>query len=209
MIPAVSEAETIINVSYRCLIVEDDTYLVMGLRAQLKELGHRVVADAANPADARREFRRQEPDLVLMDIRLAGGDGIELSRELIADRPCPVVIVSAYSEKELIGRAAAAGVYGYLIKPVTTPALSAQIEVAVNRFREQMRLVDENQSLTQTLETRKLVDRAKGIMMKRLKLSEADAHKRLQQESQKRRQSLADLARKIIESEEFLGGGET
>jgi two-component system, response regulator PdtaR len=192
--------------SYRCLIVEDDTYLVMLLRAQLEKLGHVVVGDASMAAQAQRLFESERPDLVLMDIRLDGADGIELARKLLAHRACPIIIVSAYGDRELVDRATAAGVFGYLIKPVGTEALSAQIEVAVDRFSEHLRLVAENQALAQTLETRKLVERAKGIMMRRLNLSEPDAHKRLQQESQKRRQSLAELARKIIESEELLGG---
>ena len=190
----------------RCLIVEDDTYVVMGLRAQLEMLGHAVVGDAANAAQAERIFQDQNPDLVLMDIHLDGSDGIALAEKLIAKRPCPIVILSAYGDKELVDRAAAAGVYGYLIKPVGAEAMSAQIEVAVGRFRERMKLVAENQALSQNLETRKLVEKAKGIIMQRLKLSEADAHRRLQVESQKRRMNLSDVAKKIIESEEILGG---
>jgi response regulator NasT len=190
----------------RCLIVEDDTYVVMGLRAQLEMLGHVVVGDASTAAQAEQLYGQHHPDLVLMDIHLDGSDGIELSAKLLSARPCPIVVLSAYGDKERVDRAAAVGVFGYLIKPVGVESLAAQIEVAVGRFREQMRLVAENQNLTQTLETRKLVEKAKGIVMQRLKLSEAEAHKRLQQESQKRRQSLAEVARKIIDSEEILGG---
>jgi response regulator NasT len=143
----------------------------------LELLGHTVVGDAATAAQAERLFQEQNPDLVLMDIHLDGCDGIELAEKLLAKRPCPVVILSA-----------------------------SQIEVAVGRFKERMRLVAENQSLSQNLETRKLVEKAKGIIMQRLKLSEGDAHRRLQMESQKRRMNLADVAKKIIESEEILGG---
>jgi two-component system, response regulator PdtaR len=193
-------------VPWRCLIVEDETLVAMGLRAHLERLGHAVVADAATAADALRLFDQHKPDLVLMDIRLGGIDGIDLAGQLLARRACPVIIVSAYGEKELVDRAAAAGVFGYLIKPVSVEALSAQIEVAVGRFTEKMKLLAENQNLAQTLETRKLLDRAKGIVMQRLNLSEADAHKRLQQESQRRRQGIAEICRKIIESEELLGG---
>jgi response regulator NasT len=92
------------------------------------------------------------------------------------------------------------------VKPVSAESLAAQIGVALNRFAEHSKLVEENQNLMQTLETRKLVERAKGILMKRLNLGEQDAHRRLQQESQKRRIGLADIARKIIESEELFSG---
>jgi response regulator NasT len=193
-------------VACRCLVVEDDTYLVMGLRAELERLGHQVVGDASTGPDALRLFEQLNPDLVLMDIRLDGADGIELSTRLLAHRACPIIILSAYSDKELVDRAAAAGVFGYLIKPVSAEGLAAQIEVVMERFRDRMQLVAENMALTQTLETRKLMEKAKGIIMRRLNMSEPDAHKRLQQESQKRRQSLSDVARKIIESEEMLGG---
>jgi len=180
--------------------------VAMGLRASLERLGHIVVGDASTTAGAEEFYEKERPDLVLMDIRLDGADGIELATKPLARRASPVVIVSAYGDKELIDRAAAAGVYGYLIKPVSSESLAAQIEVALNRFRDQMLLAAEKQALEHTLETRKLVEKAKGIMMRRLNLSEAEAHKRLQQESQRRRQSLGDLARKMIESEELLGG---
>ena len=96
--------------------------------------------------------------------------------------------------------------FGYLIKPVTAEGLQAQIEGAVRRFKEQQQLISEKESLVQTLETRKLVERAKGIFMKRMNLEEAEAHRRLQLESQKRRISIAELAKRVIESEELLGG---
>ena len=191
---------------WRVLIVEDDTLVGLGLRAQCESLGHEVVGNVATAAEAAELYRQTNPDLVLMDIRLDGVDGIALAEQLLKERRCPMVILSAYGDKELIDRASAAGVFGYLIKPVSAESLAAQIEVAVRRFQEQERLVREKQELAQTLETRKLVERAKGIFMKRLNLDEAEAHKRLQQESQKRRLSLAELAKKIIESEDLLGG---
>lgn len=190
----------------RVLIVEDDTLVGMGLEAQVTQLGHDLIGRATTPAEARQMFGQHHPDLVLMDIRLDHGDGIELARELMAVRRVAMIIVSAYSEPELIRRAGDAGVYGYLIKPVMREALSAQIEVAVRRFEETARLESERQALAETLEARKLAERAKGILMKRLNLGEADAHKRLQQESQKRRMSLAEISKRIIDSEELLGG---
>jgi len=191
----------------RVLIVEDDTLVGLGLKAHLQGLGHAVVGQAANGTEATALFRRELPDLVLMDIRLDRTDGIDLAVQLLAERRCPMIVVSAYSDPKLIERAAAAGVFGYLIKPVSPESLAAQIEVAVRRFQEHERLRLEKEQLAQTLETRKLAERAKGILMKRLSLPEDEAHRRLQQESQKRRMSLADISRKIIESEELLGGG--
>lgn len=191
----------------RVLIVEDDTLVGMGLKAQLERLGHAIVAQAASAREARDLFRSERPDVVLMDIRLDGDDGIDLANELLKERRCPMIVLSAYSDRELVDRAGAAGVFGYLIKPVSGESLQAQMEVAVRRFAEQEQLLREKQELALTLETRKVVERAKGIFMKRLGLDEPEAHRRLQQESQKRRVSLGELAKKIIESEELLGGG--
>ena len=126
---------------------------------------------------------------------------------MVGECRCAIVIVSAYSDAELIARAVAAGVFGYLIKPVSKDALAAQVHVAMQRWQEQEQLIKDKQELTQTLETRKLVDRAKGILMKRLNLDEPAAHRWLQVESQKRRISMPNIAAKLIESEKLLGGG--
>jgi len=135
-----------------------------------------------------------------------GIDGIELARQLLQQRRCPMIILSAFSDNHLIERASSVGVFGYLIKPAIAQALQAQIEVAVRRFEEHEKVVAERAELALQLETRKLVEKAKGIFMKRLGLDEAEAHKRLQNESQKRRISLMELSKKIIESDDIMGG---
>jgi AmiR/NasT family two-component response regulator len=192
--------------SLRVLIVEDETIVGMGLRSQLTKLGHTVVGQAATAAEARAAYAEKQPELVFMDIRLGEADGLELAKELLKERRTPMIVLSAYSDQELINRAGDAGVFGYLIKPASPEALAAQIEVAVQRFGDHERLRLEKEHLAQTLETRKLVERAKGLLMKRAGLDEAEAHRRLQTESQKRRVGLAELCKKIIESEEILGG---
>jgi len=189
------------------LIIEDDTMIGLGVKAQLEKLGHRVVGQAATAAEAARLFRDLKPDLLLVDVRLDGDDGITLVTQLLKERRVPAIIISAFSDRELIDRASAAGVFGYLIKPVSGEALDAQIQVAIQRFAEQEKLQQEKLALTQTLEERKVIERAKGIFMRRLKIDEPEAHKRLQQESQKRRIPMVDLAKRVIESEEMLGGG--
>jgi response regulator NasT len=191
----------------RVLIVEDETIVGMGLRAQVTKLGHNVVGQAASAAEARIAYKDKQPDLVFLDIRLGGDvDGLELAKDLLKERRTPMIVLSAYSDQELINRAGEAGVFGYLIKPASPEAMAAQIEVAIQRFQDGERLRLEKDHLAQTLETRKLVERAKGIFMKRLNLDEAEAHRRLQQESQKRRVGLAELCKKIIDSEEILSG---
>jgi response regulator NasT len=189
----------------RVLIVEDDTLVGMGLRGQLQKLGHSVVGQAADAAEARQMFRAREPQLVLVDIRLGEDDGIELARDLLRSRRCPMIVVSAFAEKELIERATEVGVFGYLIKPVDERTLAAQIEVATGRFKEAESLRAETAKLAQDLKTRKAMDRAKGILMKRAHLSEEEAHRRLQVESQKRRMGMAELCQRIIESDEMMG----
>lgn len=183
--------------SLRIMVVEDDPMVSESIGALLENLGHSVVARPADAEQALDAFREQEPQLVIMDVRLNGDDGIDLTRKLLRLRSLPVVILSAHDAEELIQRAADAGVFGYLIKPVTRQALAAAITVAIRRFNEQTRLL-------LALEKRKLMDRAKGILMKRLNLSESDAHKRLQAESQNRRVSMAEICKKVIESEELL-----
>ncbi len=189
------------------LIVEDDTLVGMGLRSYLEELGFNVVGQASDADQALQLMRDKGPNLVLMDIRLDDTDGVELAAQMLGECRCAIVIVSAYSDPELVARAVAAGVFGYLIKPVSKDALAAQVHVAMQRWQEQEQLIKDKQELTQTLETRKLVDRAKGILMKRLNLDEPAAHRWLQVESQKRRISMPNIAAKLIESEKLLGGG--
>lgn len=203
---AVAAAEPAMLAPRRVLIIEDDTLVLIGLRKQIERLGHVVVGEAPTADEAAALYATAQPDLVLLDIRLDNGDGIDLARKLLDVRRTPMIVVSAFSDKALIERAASAGVFGYLIKPVTAEALSAQIEVAVRRFNEHERLSAEKAQLAQMLENRKILERAKGIFMKRLNLDENEAHRRLQQESQKRRTGVVELARKIIESEELLGG---
>jgi response regulator NasT len=113
------------SAALRVLIVEDDTLVGMGLRSQLERLGHVVIGQAATAPEATELYRSQKPDLVLMDIRLDDTDGIELAKALLALRRVPMIIISAYSEAELIERASAAGVFGYLIKPVTLEGVQA------------------------------------------------------------------------------------
>jgi two-component system, response regulator PdtaR len=187
--------------SRQALIVEDDTLVGLGLKTNLEALGFNVMGQASDAQQAVQLFRAHRPDLVLMDIQLNDTDGIELAAQLLQQRRCAIVIISAYSDETLIARAAAAGVFGYLIKPVSRQSLSAQIEVAMQRWQEQEQLLQDKQQLAQTLETRKLMDRAKGILMKKLNLDEPAAHKWLQLESQKRRISLAEIAKRVIDSE--------
>ena len=194
--------------SRNVLIIEDDTLVGLGLKTQLEKLGHHVAGQAANAVEAHKLFREHHPNLLLVDIRLEDIDGLTLVTELLKERRVASIVVSAYSDRDLVQRAGEAQVFGYLVKPVSTEALAAQIEVAVKRFNESEQLLQENAALGQTLAERKIIERAKGLLMRHLKIDEPGAHKRLQQESQKRRIPMAELAKRLIESEELLGSNE-
>ena len=187
------------------LIIEDDTLVGLGIRTALEQLGHYVVGQAANAAEALKYFFEYKPDLLLVDIRLQDDDGIALVTDLMRHRRVPAIILSAYSDRELVQRAGAAPIFGYLVKPVEPNLLAAQIEVAVRRFDDQEQLLAEKRTLSAAIEERKLVEKAKGLLMRHLNITEPDAHKRLQQESQKRRLPMSELAKRLIESDQLLG----
>jgi response regulator NasT len=182
----------------KVLIIEDDTLVGLGLRSHLEKLGHVVVGQAATGGEATELFREKKPDMVLVDVRLDGTDGIDVATRLLAQRPCPMVVVSAYGDAELVSRAGAAGMFGYLIKPASRESLAAQMEIAVRRFEEREQLRTEKTQLSQTLETRKVVEKAKGVVMKKMGMDEPAAHRWLQTESQKRRISIGDMAKEVL-----------
>jgi len=188
----------------RCLIVEDETLVAMGLHAHLQRLGHVVVAQASNASEAETLYRQQEPDLVLMDIRLNKDDGIAVATRLLQQRPCPIIIISAFDDQALVKRASDAGVFGYLTKPITPRVLAPQIQVAVQRFNDHRALTAQKEALETTLAQRKTIEKAKGLIMQSMHISEAEAHKYLQHESQRRRQNIHDVARLFVETPALL-----
>ena len=183
------------------LIIEDETMVGLGLCAHLEKLGHRVIGQAGSSGEAIAMYRKHKPDLVLVDINLDGADGIDLAGRLLAERAAPMIVVSASGDAKNIDRATRVGVFGYLIKPVTREGLSAQICIAVGRFEERERLREEKTQLSQSLDSRKFTDKAKGLIMKRLNLDEPAAHRWLQLESQKRRISVSEMAKMVLDAE--------
>lgn len=149
------------------------------------------------------------PDLILMDIALPGLDGIAAAREILAFRPLPVVIVTGHADAGLVERAAAAGVFTYLLKPVGQRDLDAAIQMARARFAELHALRQQIQDLAEALEVRKVVEQAKGILMKRLQLSEAEAFRRLQRRAASQRLSLREIAVAVLEADRFYRELET
>ncbi len=192
--------------SLRVLIADDDSLHVMSLRQQLEELGHRVVAEAYTGREAVLLAADHRPDLALLDILMPDGAGIEAARRITADQAIPVLLISAHSESSLAERASAAGIFAYLVKPVTAEDLRPALLLARSRFREFQALQQEVKDLRQALETRKLVERAKGILMRRLDVSEEEAFHRLQKRSQDENRRMRYIAEAIITADELFSG---
>ncbi len=147
--------------------------------------------------------RTSEPDLILMDIALPGLDGITAAREILGFRPLPIVIVTGHADPGLVERAAAAGVFTYLLKPVGQRDLDAAVQMARARFAELQALRQQVQDLAEALEVRKVVEQAKGILMKRLQVSEAEAFRRLQRRAAIQRRPIRDVAEAVREADRF------
>jgi len=193
--------------SLRILIADDDSLHVMSLRQQLEELRHRVVAEAYTGREAVLLAAEHQPDLALLDIKMPDMDGIEAARRITARQPIPILLISAHSEQELAERADQVGVFAYLVKPVTARELRPALLLARSRFHEFQLLRQEVDDLRQALETRKLVERAKGILMRRLHLSEEEAFRRLQKRSQDENRKMREVAQAIITADEMFGNG--
>ncbi|MCI0478726.1 MAG: response regulator [Anaerolineales bacterium] len=188
----------------RILIADDESLRVMSLKGQLESLGHKVVAEASNGKEAIHLADELRPDLAILDIKMPEMDGIEAAQKIMAVRPIPIILLTAYSERELAERAASANVAAYLMKPVSEQDLLPAIALAVSRFKEFQSLHQEVDDLRDALETRKLIERAKGILMRRLGLSEEEAFRRLQRRSQNENKRLSEIAQAIITADGML-----
>jgi len=184
--------------STRVIIADDESLIRMDLREMLTNLGYLVIGEVADGRSAVNQARELRPDIVIMDIKMADMDGIEAAKILTEERVAPVVLLSAYSQRELVERARAAGVVAYLVKPYREEDLAPAIEVALARFREFQELEKQVADLQQALETRKLVDRAKGILMDKQGLTEAEAFRKIQKMSMDNRKAMKEVAEAII-----------
>lgn len=189
----------------RILIADDESIIRLDLREMLTNLGYLVVGEAGDGQSAINMSRELKPDLVIMDIRMPNVDGIEAAKTLTEEKIAPVVLLTAYSQKELVEQAKEAGVVGYLVKPFKETDLSPAIEVAMARFAEFRLLDQEVQDLELALETRKLVDRAKGILMDTKNISEAEAFRTIQTMSMNNRRPMKDVAEAIVLAHQGLG----
>jgi AmiR/NasT family two-component response regulator len=182
----------------RIIIADDESIIRMDLREMLSNLGYLVIGEVGDGRSAVNLARELRPDLVVMDIKMPDMDGIEAAKILTEEKIAPVLLLTAYSQRELVGRAREAGVVGYLVKPFRESDLSPAIEVALARFAEFKALEEEVGDLQSALETRKFVDRAKGILMDTQGLTEAEAFRKIQKMSMNTRKPMKEVAEAII-----------
>jgi len=182
----------------RVIIADDESIIRMDLREMLTNLGYLVVGEVGDGRSAVNLARELRPDVVIMDIKMPDMDGIDAAKILTEERVAPVLLLTAYSQQELIERAKEAGVVGYIVKPFRESDLAPAIEVAIARFAEFRALEKEVGDLKLALETRKLVDRAKGILMDTQGLTEAEAFRKIQKMSMNTRKPMKEVAEAII-----------
>ena len=168
----------------RILVAEDETIIRLDLREILERAGFEVCAEARDGEEAVQLAASERPDLAILDVKMPRLDGIEAARRILEGRPIPIVMLTAYGQDELVSRAVEAGVFGYLVKPFRESDLLPAIQAARARHDELQALREEAESLAEALATRKIVERAKGLLMARERLSEEDAFARLRRASQ-------------------------
>lgn len=181
----------------RVIIADDEAVIRMGLKSLVSSLGHQVIDTAANGTDALEKTRQLKPDLLLLDIKMPGLDGLAVAETLAAEMPLPIVMLTAFSDKALIEQAANASVMGYLVKPIHEGKLGPMIEIAMARFESMQAAAREAYKLRHQLETRELVDAAKKILIA-TGLSEGEAYSRLQMTAREKRCTIREVAEAVI-----------
>ncbi len=182
----------------RILVAEDETIIRLDLRKTLEEAGFEVCAEARTGEEAVALAATARPDLAILDVKMPKLDGIDAARRILAERPIPIVMLTAYHQEELVARAVEVGVFGYLVKPFRESDLLPAIRAARARHAELEALREEAESLADALATRKLVERAKGLLMEREKISEQEAFARLRRASQSSNRPMKVVAEAVI-----------
>ena len=187
----------------RILIADDESLIRLDLREMLAELGYDIVGEAGDGRSAMELARKLRPDLVIMDIKMPGVDGITAAEDLTREKIAPVVLLTAYSDQGLVERAKEAGVVGYVVKPFRPAELMPVIELSLARFEEFRSLEREVGDLKEALETRKLIERAKGVLMEVHGLREAEAFHRIRKTSMDARKSMKEVAEAVLLTHEM------
>ena len=204
MTQQVSEKDTAVDQAepasgLRVLVVEDEALIRLDLTEMLTEEGYVVAGEAGDGEQAVELARELRPDLVIMDVKMPKVDGIAAAASIVEERIAPVVMLTAFSQRELIEQARDAGAMAYLVKPFARHELVPAIELAVSRFAEKRALEDEVATLNERLETRKIVDRAKGLLMTKQNMSEPEAFRWIQRTAMDRRTTMKAVAEVIVE----------
>jgi two-component system, response regulator PdtaR len=186
-------------VSVRVVIAEDEAIIRLDLKEILQEEGYEVVGETGRGDEAIELVRSLNPDLVILDIKMPGADGLSAAREITSERLAAVVILTAFSQRDLVDQARDAGVLAYVVKPFQKSELLPQIEIALGRFREIQGLAHDVKSLEEQLETRRVVERAKGILMDDLNMKEAEAFSWIQKTAMRERVTMKEIARRVID----------
>jgi len=184
--------------SMRVIIADDESIIRLDLRKTLEAGGHTVVGEAGDGETALNLARTLKPDIAILDIKMPVMDGLDAAKAITEEGIAPVVLLTAYSEPELVARAREAGVFGYLVKPFQEADLHPAMEVACARFEQMKALQEQVHDLEDRLETRKAVERAKGILMEKYGLTETEAFRRIQTQSMNTRKSMREIAEAII-----------
>lgn len=182
----------------RVVVAEDEAIIRLDIVETLKESGFEVVGQAGDGAEAVRLALELKPDLVLMDIKMPGTDGLQAA-EVLAEHSVPVVLLTAFSSPDLVDRASAAGVFSYVVKPFNPSNLIPALRIALSLHERMKSVTSEIDEMTEKLETRKLVDRAKGLLTEKMKLNEPEAFRWIQKASMDRRLSMKQVAQTVIE----------
>ena len=183
----------------RVVIAEDEAIIRLDLKETLEEEGYDVVGETGRGDEAVELVKDLEPDLAILDVRMPGLDGLAAAREISTTKKSAVLILTAYSQRDLIEQARDAGELAYLVKPFQRSELIPAVDIALGRHREMRALHDQTQSLEDQLETRKLVDRAKGILMDEFAMSESEAFDWIQKQAMNGRSKAKDIAEQVIE----------
>ncbi|MBI2903396.1 MAG: ANTAR domain-containing protein [Candidatus Methylomirabilis oxyfera] len=189
----------------RVVIIDDSLDSRATLRKALVKLGFDVIGEGARGSEAIRRAQELEPDALFLAVGLPDMDGLSAAAQILEAHPLPIIILSGQLSPELVQRAKEAGVMAYMVKPLREEELLPAIELAVSRFEEFMALRKENADLKRTLEDRKLIERAKGVLIERDKISEQQAFARIQRASMNTRRPMAEIAQAILLSEETVG----
>jgi len=187
--------------SIRVVIAEDEAIIRLDLRETLEEEGYEVVGEAGRGDQALKLIRELQPDLAILDVKMPGMDGLEVARQVGDERICGVLVLTAFSQREIIEQARDAGALAFLVKPYQKSDLIPAMEMAIARFRELQSLSEQNDVLEEKLESRKIIDRAKGRLIDEFAMKEQDAFAFIQQTAMTERSRMRDVAEKILSGE--------